>query len=146
MTTNSSTACCSSSRDSFGATGVATTIRAGETELIDGVKVIHDDPIWTSICPWIDVAPFALVTLAPLLREDLRPGGTLLASGIFIDREAEVRAAFVAAGLTVTARTAEGEWVALEAVRRDPRELRNRISERPELRDSRESQQRARPS
>jgi ribosomal protein L11 methylase PrmA len=42
----------------------------------------------------------------------------LLASGIFIDREAEVRAAFVAAGLTVTARTAEGEWVALEAVRR----------------------------
>jgi ribosomal protein L11 methyltransferase len=59
-----------------------------------------------------------LVSLAPLLRDELRTGGTLLASGIFIDREAEVRAAFEAAGLTATARTAEGEWVALEAVRR----------------------------
>jgi ribosomal protein L11 methyltransferase len=59
-----------------------------------------------------------LVTLAPLLRDEMRTGGALLASGIFIDREAEVRTAFDAAGLTVTARTAEGEWVALEAVRR----------------------------
>ena len=31
--------------------------------------------------------------------------------------KAEVRAAFEAAGLTVTERTAEGDWVALEAVR-----------------------------
>jgi ribosomal protein L11 methyltransferase len=59
-----------------------------------------------------------LVTLAPLLREELRPGGTVLASGIFIDREDEVRTAFDAAGLAVTARSAEGEWVALGAVRR----------------------------
>jgi ribosomal protein L11 methyltransferase len=59
-----------------------------------------------------------LVTLAPLLRDELRTGGTLLASGIFIDREAEVRGAFEAGGLEVTDRTAEGEWVALEAVRR----------------------------
>jgi ribosomal protein L11 methyltransferase len=42
-----------------------------------------------------------LVTLAPLLREELRPGGTVLASGIFIDREDEVRTAFDAAGLAV---------------------------------------------
>jgi ribosomal protein L11 methyltransferase len=62
-----------------------------------------------------------LVALAPLLRDELRTGGTLLASGIFIDREAEVRTAFDAAGLAVTARTAEGEWVALEAVRRQAR-------------------------
>jgi ribosomal protein L11 methyltransferase len=59
-----------------------------------------------------------LVTLAPLLRDELRIGGTLLASGIFLDREADVRAALEVAGLRVTARTAEGEWVALEAVRR----------------------------
>ena len=31
-----------------------------------------------------------LVPLAPALRDELRPGGTLLASGIFVDREAEV--------------------------------------------------------
>jgi ribosomal protein L11 methyltransferase len=59
-----------------------------------------------------------LIVLAPGLRDELRPGGILLASGIFIDREAEVRAAFAGAGLEVTDRLAEGEWVALEAVRR----------------------------
>jgi ribosomal protein L11 methyltransferase len=59
-----------------------------------------------------------LVALAPQLHAELRPGGTLLASGIFVDREAEVRAAFEAAGLEVRGRTDEGDWVALEAARR----------------------------
>lgn len=58
-----------------------------------------------------------LVPLAPLLRDELRPGGALLASGIFVDREVEVRGAFEAAGLAVVGRSAEGEWVALEAHR-----------------------------
>jgi ribosomal protein L11 methyltransferase len=58
-----------------------------------------------------------LVPLAPALRDELRPGGTLLASGIFIDREAEVAAAFEAAGLSIRERTVEGEWVALTAFR-----------------------------
>ena len=58
-----------------------------------------------------------LVMLAPALREEIRPGGALLASGIFIDREAEVVAAFEAVGLVVVARTSEGEWVALEVRR-----------------------------
>jgi ribosomal protein L11 methylase PrmA len=40
----------------------------------------------------------------------------LLASGIFIDRETEVREAFEAAGLRVADRLAEGDWVALEVV------------------------------
>jgi ribosomal protein L11 methyltransferase len=59
-----------------------------------------------------------LVLLAARLRDELRPGGTLLASGIFVDREPEVRAAFKAAGLAVSGRSAEGDWVALEARRR----------------------------
>jgi ribosomal protein L11 methyltransferase len=58
-----------------------------------------------------------LVPLAPLLRDELRPGGVLLASGIFIDREADVSRAFEAAGLQVVGRSVEGEWVALEARR-----------------------------
>jgi ribosomal protein L11 methyltransferase len=58
-----------------------------------------------------------LIALAEQLRDELRPGGILLASGIFVDREAEVRAAFATADITVTTRTAEGEWIALEAVR-----------------------------
>ena len=58
-----------------------------------------------------------LVPLAGVLRDELRPGGTLVASGIFIDREAEVRSAFEDAGLRVGARAAEGDWVALVASR-----------------------------
>jgi ribosomal protein L11 methyltransferase len=58
-----------------------------------------------------------LVPLAGPLRAELRPGGALVASGIFIDREAEVRDAFEAAGLVAGVRAAEGDWVALEAHR-----------------------------
>jgi ribosomal protein L11 methyltransferase len=59
-----------------------------------------------------------LVPLAPTLAAELRPGGSMVASGIFVDREAEVTSAFEAAGLAIRARAAEGEWVALEATRR----------------------------
>jgi ribosomal protein L11 methyltransferase len=58
-----------------------------------------------------------LVPLAGALRAELQPGGTLIASGIFIDRECEVRSAFEAAGLVIGERTAEGEWLALAATR-----------------------------
>lgn len=51
------------------------------------------------------------------LFDELVPGGTLLASGIFADREAEVRAAFEAAGFRPGPRRREGDWVALEALR-----------------------------
>ena len=55
-----------------------------------------------------------LITLADGLVADLRPGGTLLASGIFENREADVVAAFRTRGLAVASRSAEGDWVALE--------------------------------
>ena len=58
-----------------------------------------------------------LVQLAEPLRDELVPGGRILASGIFRDREGDVRAAFEAAGLTVSRRWAEEDWVALEAIR-----------------------------
>jgi ribosomal protein L11 methyltransferase len=60
-----------------------------------------------------------LVRLAPALHGELARGGTIVASGIFVDRAAEVRAAFDAAGLSVRDTTSEGDWVALEAVRAD---------------------------
>jgi ribosomal protein L11 methyltransferase len=59
-----------------------------------------------------------LIDLSALLRDELRPGGVLLASGIFIDREAEVRESFSKVGLEVAGRSEEGEWVALEGLRR----------------------------
>jgi len=56
-----------------------------------------------------------LIPLAPLLVAELDDEGVLLASGIFVDREAEVAAAFEAAGLIVVNRDVEGDWIALEA-------------------------------
>jgi ribosomal protein L11 methyltransferase len=58
-----------------------------------------------------------LIALAADLHAELRPGGRLLASGIFIDREGAVRAALEGAGLRQLGRTAEGDWVALELER-----------------------------
>jgi len=58
-----------------------------------------------------------LVALARELAAEVAPGGTLVASGIYVDRETEVREAFGAVGLEVGDRSAEGDWVALEAVR-----------------------------
>jgi ribosomal protein L11 methyltransferase len=58
-----------------------------------------------------------LVQLAGLLRDEMAPGGRLVASGIFRDREGDVRTAFEAAGLKLGRRWAEEDWVALEAIR-----------------------------
>jgi ribosomal protein L11 methyltransferase len=58
-----------------------------------------------------------LVELAPALATELRAGGTLIASGVFVDRERAVRSALEAAGLVVGQRWHEGDWVALAAVR-----------------------------
>lgn len=58
-----------------------------------------------------------LVALAAQLRNELRPGGVLLASGIFADRETAVVDALRNAGLETFERTIEGDWVALAARR-----------------------------
>jgi ribosomal protein L11 methyltransferase len=67
-----------------------------------------------------------LVELAAALHATLEPGngatasgGALLCSGIFVDREPEVRRALAAAGFHIGERSVEGEWVALEAERID---------------------------
>jgi len=59
-----------------------------------------------------------LISLARPLAEELPPGGTLVASGIFADREDEVRAALEGVGCAIASRSAEGDWVLLEALRR----------------------------
>jgi ribosomal protein L11 methyltransferase len=58
-----------------------------------------------------------LIDLAPVLVAEVRPGGTLVASGIYVDREGDVSAALAEVGLGTTGRDAEGDWVALTAVR-----------------------------
>lgn len=59
-----------------------------------------------------------LVELAPALADALRPGGRLLASGIYVDREPEVVAAFDAVGLGIIHREQLTDWVALDVRRR----------------------------
>jgi ribosomal protein L11 methyltransferase len=54
-----------------------------------------------------------LAALAVDMAGALAPDGTLIASGIIAEREAEVVEAFAAAGLTPVERRQEGDWVAL---------------------------------
>lgn len=54
-----------------------------------------------------------LVILAQDLALALKPDGILISSGIILEREDEVVQALTAAGLDVTERRQEGEWVAL---------------------------------
>ena len=58
-----------------------------------------------------------LIELAPHLADEVLPGGTLIASGIFIDRETDTWAALDAAGFALVRRWHETDWVAFEAVR-----------------------------
>jgi ribosomal protein L11 methyltransferase len=65
-----------------------------------------------------DVIVANLIARALLIMVDdivavLRPGGLLISSGIILDREAEVAAAFAGAGLRQQERRQEGEWLAL---------------------------------
>ena len=53
----------------------------------------------------------------PGVPTDRAGGGRLLASGIFVDREPEVVAAFEAAGLRIVGREQETDWVALDVER-----------------------------
>jgi ribosomal protein L11 methyltransferase len=58
------------------------------------------------------------VLLAPYLHRALKPGGTLVTSGIIADRETDVAAAFETAGLEPIERLQVGDWVALVHRRR----------------------------
>ena len=64
--------------------------------------------------PASDTSPASDASPAPRSRAT---GGRLLASGIFVDREPEVRRAFAAAGMRVVGRDAEGDWVSLDLER-----------------------------
>lgn len=54
-----------------------------------------------------------LIILAADLAAALAPGGSLISSGIIIDREDEVALALAAVGLEQVERHREGEWIAL---------------------------------
>ena len=96
----------------------ATTGNARRNRIGDRIRA-HEGSLPTGEGPFevvvANLIASLLVRLAGDLRGELAGGGTLLASGIFVDRETEVRDAFEAADLEVINRHAEGDWVALEA-------------------------------
>ncbi|MBL7200308.1 MAG: 50S ribosomal protein L11 methyltransferase [Anaerolineae bacterium] len=53
------------------------------------------------------------------LADALKPGGTLIASGIIDDREAGVRAALTESGIEVVGRHVERDWVALVGLKHE---------------------------
>jgi ribosomal protein L11 methyltransferase len=58
-----------------------------------------------------------LIEHAATLAAELVPGGTLIASGIFTDRDAETQRALERGGFRILSRWHETDWVALEADR-----------------------------
>ncbi len=58
-----------------------------------------------------------IIDLSRSFRDLLKPGGTLISSGIFIDREGGVVEALQKAGLPVRERRQEGDWLCLVSVR-----------------------------
>jgi ribosomal protein L11 methyltransferase len=58
-----------------------------------------------------------IIELAKSLHELVEPGGTLITSGIFIDRGEKVVEALEKAGLPVRKRRQEGDWLCLVSVR-----------------------------
>lgn len=102
----------------------STTANAGRNRLVRRVRARRgsipsgDGPFRVVLA---NLVASLLVELAPALRDELAPGGTIIAGGIFVDREDEVRRAFEGEGLHVKGRLADGDWVALEASGTVPR-------------------------
>lgn len=89
------------------ANGVAVAVRQGSVAAASGER-------FDAVTANLDTA--TLVTLAPQLVAALAPGGTLVASGVSIERHSEAVAALAAAGVTALARPGR-EWVVLSARR-----------------------------
>ena len=60
-----------------------------------------------------------IAQLAPALLRAVRPGGTLIASGIILERRDEAVGPLIAAGLTDIREVVEGDWVTLMGRRAD---------------------------
>lgn len=58
-----------------------------------------------------------LVELAPRLATHMAPAGTLIASGIIVERQGEVEVALTGAGLRTAERLRDGDWISLRLTR-----------------------------
>ena len=88
---------------------------------LDGIVTARQGSLPTGSPPFdvvsANLIASVLVQLAPALARELKVGGDIVASGIFEDREADVRTAFTTSLLDVGEGWDEGEWIALHASR-----------------------------
>ncbi|HEX9988158.1 MAG TPA: 50S ribosomal protein L11 methyltransferase [Chloroflexia bacterium] len=75
----------------------------------------QDDGPYTLIVA--NILASVIIELAKSLHDLVEPGGTLITSGIFIDRGEKVVEALEKAGLPVRERRQEGDWLCLVSVR-----------------------------
>ncbi|HXH21811.1 MAG TPA: 50S ribosomal protein L11 methyltransferase [Dehalococcoidia bacterium] len=93
---------------------------AALNQVEDRVRVVHgsleDLPPgeFDFVCANINAG--TIVRLAPRLREKMRPGAVLLASGVIAERESEVRSALEAAGFEIRQVLSDGDWRTFVAV------------------------------
>jgi len=59
-----------------------------------------------------------LIPLTPVVLKTLKPDGIYITSGIIEDKEADVKAAIIKAGMTISEITRQGEWVSITARKR----------------------------
>jgi ribosomal protein L11 methyltransferase len=89
---------------------------AGQIEVRQGSTLAaQDDGPYTLIVA--NILASVIIELAKSLHDLVEPGGTLITSGIFIDRGEKVVEALEKAGLPVRERRQEGDWLCLVSVR-----------------------------
>ncbi len=86
--------------------GVTDQITLGVSDLLSAVRGQYD-----VVCA--NIVADIVIRMAGDIRRHMTPSGVLIASGIIEAREAEVRAALAAGGLSVVAVSREKDWVAL---------------------------------
>ena len=80
--------------------------------------LVGDSPVYFNGTADIFVANIiadVIIMIAQGVREKLNTGGIFIASGIILDRVAEVRQALLAAGFKIVEEKHEGEWVAIRS-------------------------------
>jgi ribosomal protein L11 methyltransferase len=86
--------------------GARISLRAGSHQVVDGR---HDVVLANILAP-------VLCDIADDLAAHVAHRGAVICSGLLVEQEDEVRAALTGAGLEVTARLSDDEWVALQAI------------------------------
>ena len=85
--------------------------------MVEAGSLAGDSPLRRYDLIVANILARVIIALAPALAAALEPGAPLIASGIIAERGDEVALALAAAGLRLVERRADGDWLALVAIR-----------------------------